>query len=88
MTGPLRPCDRCGGLHSRHPRAVYCVPCFLQLRRDRNDIAKLNNAAAGKCLDCGKDRGEAGTTIRCRPCQDRRNEWQRMRDSELAETAP
>lgn len=28
---------------------------------------------AGKCIDCGEDRGKDGTTTRCRPCANKVN---------------
>ncbi len=81
----LRPCYHCGGLHSRHHRAHLCSDCLLQSRRERNQLAKLNNMARGRCLDCGKERGPNGTSIRCRPCANVRAAYERKRNREAAE---
>lgn len=42
------------GLHSR------CIPCHRQYYK--------NNVAKGLCRECGRSRGEDGTTIRCADC--------------------
>ena len=51
-----------------------CAECRLRRRRESNRLVKLTYAAAGTCRDCG---GELATTLRCRPCQDKRNAWYR-----------
>jgi hypothetical protein len=67
-----RPCIRCDTPHSRHYRAVYCDACLILTRRERNKHATLNKYLRDRCTDCGRDRGEDGTSIRCRPCADTR----------------
>lgn len=37
---------------------------------------------AGICIDCGQQRGSDGTTIRCRPCANRANDYGKKRNKE------
>lgn len=44
---------------------------------------KQQRKEQGLCIDCGKPRGEDGTTIRCRRCADSRNRRRALKLSEI-----
>ena len=49
---------------------VYCDDCRLKMKEARRRCTD-NKKKNGKCVECGKDRGDNGTKVLCRICADK-----------------
>ena len=67
-------CYECRGPSDKR----LCPECLKYRATSRNDWRR-ERVKQGLCMDCGKPRGERGTTIRCRVCAERRNALRRVR---------